>query len=206
MSKLYLWFEFVAIFFIMPLLYFFELIPIHKAIPLVLVFLYCLAVMYSRKNISRRIFRIKSYLSLKEVAIKSFFLLVVSSLWVYIFREDVFFHLPLNNFWIWVFVVLTYPIWSAFTQEFIFRFFFYQRYRILFDSILLMIFVNALCFAMAHIIFRNWVALVFTFVGSIVFSLTYIRSKSLNVVFIEHSLYGNIFFTNGFGIFFYLPL
>ncbi len=206
MSKLYLWSEFVAIFFIMPLLYFFELIPIHKAIPLVLVFFYCLAVMYNRKNISRKIFRIKSYCSLKEVAMKSLFLLVVSSLWVYIFREDVFFHLPLNNFWIWVFIIFSYPIWSAFTQEFIFRFFFYQRYRILFDSILVMIFVNALCFAMAHIIFRNWVALVFTFVGSIVFSLTYIRSKSLNVVFIEHSIYGNIFFTNGFGIFFYLPL
>jgi len=66
--------------------------------------------------------------------------------------------------------------------------------------------VNALCFSMAHIIFRNWIALVFTFVGSIVFSLTYIRSRSLNAVFIEHSIYGNIFFTNGFGIFFYLPL
>ena len=206
MSKLYLWSEFVAIFFIMPLLYFFELIPIHKGIPLVLVFIYCFIVMYNKKSISRRIFRIKSFLSLKEVAVKSLFLLVVSSLWVYIFREDVFFHLPLNNFWFWVFIVLTYPIWSAFTQEFIYRFFFYQRYRILFDSILLMIFVNALCFSMAHIIFRNWVALVFTFVGSIVFSLTYIRSKSLNVVFIEHSIYGNIFFTNGFGIFFYLPL
>jgi len=206
MSKLYLWSEFVAIFFIMPLLYFFELIPIHKAIPLVLVFIYCFVVMYNRKNISRRIFRIKSFLSLKEVAFKSLFLLVISSLWVYIFREDVFFHLPLNNFWFWILIILTYPIWSAFTQEFIYRFFFYQRYRILFDSILVMIFVNALCFSMAHIIFRNWVALVFTFVGSIVFSLTYIRSKSLNVVFIEHSIYGNIFFTNGFGIFFYLPL
>ncbi|MGZ2368590.1 CPBP family intramembrane glutamic endopeptidase [Ancylomarina sp. YFZ004] len=206
MSKLYLWSEFVAIFFVVPLLYFFELIPIHKSIPLVVVFIYCLVVMYNKKNISRRIFRIKSFLSLKEVAVKSLFLLVISSLWVYIFREDVFFHLPLNNFWFWIFLVLTYPIWSAFTQEFIYRFFFYQRYRILFDSILVMIFVNALCFSMAHIIFRNWVALVFTFVGSIVFSLTYIRSKSLNVVFIEHSIYGNIFFTNGFGIFFYLPL
>ena len=107
MSKLYLWSEFVAIFFIMPLLYFFELIPIHKSIPLVVVFLYCLAVMYSRRNLSRRIFRIKSFYSLKEVAMKSLFLLVVSSLWVYIFREDVFFHLPLNNFWIWVFVIFT---------------------------------------------------------------------------------------------------
>lgn len=206
MSKLYLWSEFVVLFFVIPLLYFFELIPIHKAVPLVFVFIYCLVVMYNRKSISRRIFKIKSSYPLKEVALKSLFLLVVSSIWVYIFREDVFFHLPLNNFWFWVFIVLTYPIWSAFTQEFIYRFFFYQRYRKLFDSILVMIFVNALCFSMAHIIFRNWVALVFTFVGSIVFSLTYIRSKSLNVVFIEHSLYGNIFFTNGFGVFFYLPL
>ncbi|WP_372644353.1 CPBP family intramembrane glutamic endopeptidase [Ancylomarina sp.] len=162
--------------------------------------------MYNRKTISKRVFRIKSFYPLKEIAFKSLLLLVISSLWVYIFREDVFFHLPLNNFWFWLFIVLTYPIWSAFTQEFIYRFFFYQRYRILFDSVLVMIFVNALCFSMAHIIFRNWVALVFTFVGSIVFSLTYIRSKSLNVVFIEHSIYGNIFFTNGFGIFFYLPL
>ena len=206
MSKLYLWSEFVVIFFVMPLLYFFELIPIHKSIPLVLVFVYCFVVMYNRKNISRSIFRIKSQHSLKEIALKSLFLLVVSSVWVYIFREDVFFHLPLNNFWFWIFIILSYPIWSAFTQEFIYRFFFYHRYRKLFDSILVMIFVNALCFSMAHIIFRNWAALVFTFVGSIVFSLTYIRSRSLNAVFIEHSIYGNIFFTNGFGIFFYTPV
>jgi len=206
MSRLYLWTEFVVLFVVLPLLYFFELIPIHKAVPLIIAFVYCFIVMYNRKNISRSIFRIKSYYSLKEIGIKSLFLLVVSSLWVYIFREDVFFQLPLHNFWFWLVLILTYPIWSAFTQEFIYRFFFYHRYRILFNSVQFMIFVNALCFSMAHIIFRNWAALVFTFVGSIVFSLTYIRSRSLNAVFIEHSIYGNIFFTNGFGIFFYTPV
>ena len=107
MSKLYLWSEFVVLFFVIPLLYFFELIPIHKAVPLVFVFIYCLIVMYNRKSISRRIFKIKSSYPLKEVALKSLFLLVVSSIWVYIFREDVFFHLPLNNFWFstdhWIF-------------------------------------------------------------------------------------------------------
>jgi len=205
MSKHYLWLEFLIIFFAVPILYYYELIPIHKAIPLILVFIYCFVIMYCKKLLNLNILKIRSKYSLKEVALKSTFLLIVSSLWVYIFRQDVFFHLPLNNFWIWILLILSYPVWSAFTQEFIFRFFFYHRYRILFNNVLLMIFVNAICFSMAHIIFRNWAALVFTFVGGIVFSLTYLRSKSLNLVFIEHSLYGNIFFTNGLGIFFYLP-
>jgi len=206
MSKQYLWSEFVIIFFAIPLLYYYELIPIHKAIPLILVFVYCFVIMYINKAISFDILKIKSHYPVKEVVLKSAFLLIVSSLWVYIFRQDVFFYLPINNFWIWILLILTYPFWSAFTQEFIFRFFFYHRYKILFGNIIVLILVNALCFSLAHIIFRNWAALVFTFVGSIVFSLTYIRSRSLNLVFIEHSLYGNIFFTNGLGIFFYLPL
>jgi len=206
MSKQYLWSEFVIIFFVIPILYYYELIPIHKAIPLVLVFVYCFVIMYINKALSFDILKIKSHYPVKHVFLKSVVLLIISSLWVYIFREDVFFYLPLNNFWIWILLIVTYPFWSAFTQEFIFRFFFYHRYRRLFDNILLMIVVNAVCFSMAHIIFRNWLALLFTFIGSIIFSLTYIRSRSLNLVFIEHSLYGNIFFTNGLGIFFYLPL
>lgn len=206
MLKRYLWLEFLVIFFVVPVLYYYELIPIHKAIPLILVFIYCFVIMYVSKAVSFDILKIKRHYPLKEVVLKSAFLLIVSSLWVYVFREDVFFHLPLNNFWIWILLILSYPFWSAFTQEFIFRFFFYHRYKILFNNVLVMILVNACCFSMAHIIFRNWLALVFTFVGSIIFSLTYIRSRSLNLVFIEHSLYGNIFFTNGLGIFFYLPL
>lgn len=206
MLKRYLWLEFLVIFFVVPVLYYYELIPIHKAIPLILVFTYCFVIMYVNKAVSFDILKIKRHYPLKEVVLKSAFLLIVSSLWVYVFREDVFFHLPLNNFWIWILLILSYPFWSAFTQEFIFRFFFYHRYKILFNNVLVMILVNACCFSMAHIIFRNWLALVFTFVGSIIFSLTYIRSRSLNLVFIEHSLYGNIFFTNGLGIFFYLPL
>jgi membrane protease YdiL (CAAX protease family) len=190
----------------LPLLYYFEMIPVHKAIPLVLVFLYCLFIIIKDKNFDREIFRIKRDYPWQDFLLKGSILLIITSIWVYVFRADVFFHLPRNNFWIWLFVIVSYPIWSAYTQEFIFRAFFYHRYKILFRNPLIMLLINAFCFAMAHIIFRNWLALIFTFVGSLIFSYTYLRNKSLNAVFLEHSLYGNILFTNGLGIYFYLPM
>ena len=206
MKKLYLWLEMTFVFLVIPILYYYELIPVHKAIPLILVFLYCLYIVIKDKNFDRDIFRIKRNYPWREFLVKGSLLLIVTSIWVYVFRADVFFHLPRNNFWIWLAVIVSYPIWSAYTQEFIFRAFFFHRYKILFGSPVIMLVINALCFAMAHIIFRNWVALLFTFLGSIMFSLTYLRNKSLNAVFLEHSIYGNILFTNGLGIYFYLPM
>jgi len=190
----------------LPLLYYFEMIPVHKAIPLVLVFFYCLFIIIKDKNFDREIFRIKRDYPWQDFVLKGSILLIITSIWVYVFRADVFFHLPRNNFWIWVAVIVSYPIWSAYTQEFIFRAFYYHRYKLLFTNPVVMLLVNAVCFAMAHIIFRNWMALIFTFIGSIIFSYTYLRNKSLNAVFLEHSLYGNILFTNGLGIYFYLPM
>ncbi|WP_421920165.1 CPBP family intramembrane glutamic endopeptidase [Marinifilum sp.] len=206
MRRLYLWTEMLFLFIGLPLLYYFEMIPVHKAIPLVLVFLYCLYIVIKDKKFDREIFRIKRDYPWQDFLLKGSILLIITSIWVYVFRADVFFHLPRNNFWIWLAVIVTYPIWSAYTQEFIFRAFYYHRYKKLFSNPVVMLLVNALCFAMAHIIFRNWVALIFTFVGSLIFSYTYLRNKSLNAVFLEHSLYGNILFTNGLGIYFYLPM
>ena len=190
----------------LPLLYYFEMIPVHKAIPLVLVFFYCLFIIIKDKNFDREIFRIKRDYPWQDFLLKGSILLIITSIWVYVFRADVFFHLPRNNFWIWLAVIVSYPIWSAYTQEFIFRAFYFHRYKILFTNPVVMLLINAFCFAMAHIIFRNWVALIFTFIGSLIFSYTYLRNKSLNAAFLEHSLYGNILFTNGLGIYFYLPM
>ncbi|MDQ2180062.1 CPBP family intramembrane glutamic endopeptidase [Marinifilum sp. D714] len=206
MRRLYLWTEMLFLFIGLPLLYYFEMIPVHKAIPLVLVFFYCLFIIIKDKKFDREIFRIKRDYPWQDFLLKGSILLIITSIWVYIFRTDVFFHLPRNNFWIWVAVIVSYPIWSAYTQEFIFRAFYYHRYKLLFTNPVVMLLVNAVCFAMAHIIFRNWMALIFTFIGSIIFSYTYLRNKSLNAVFLEHSLYGNILFTNGLGIYFYLPM
>lgn len=65
--------------------------------------------------------------------------------------------------------------------------------------------LNAVLFSFSHIIFNNWLAIVLTFFGGIMFAFTYRKSNSLMVVFIEHMLYGNWIFTVGIGQYFYAP-
>ncbi|MFA8433152.1 MAG: CPBP family intramembrane glutamic endopeptidase [Marinifilaceae bacterium] len=157
------------------------------------------------KKFDRKIFRIRRNYPWREFLWKGLIFLFFTSAWVYFYRSDVFFQLPRSNFQIWLLVMVSYPLWSAYTQEVIFRVFFFHRYKQLFSNDYAMLIANAFLFAMAHIIFRNLVALTFTFFGSLLLSLTYLRNKSLNAAFLEHSIYGNILFTNGLGVYFYLP-
>jgi membrane protease YdiL (CAAX protease family) len=98
-----------------------------------------------------------------------------------------------------------YPIWSAYPQELIYRSWYFHRYRSLFKREWVFIFLNALLFSFSHIIFRNWLAIVMTFFGGLMFAYTYRKSNSLMTVFIEHLLYGNYIFTVGIGQYFYAP-
>jgi membrane protease YdiL (CAAX protease family) len=101
------------------------------------------------------------------------------------------------------FLVLAYPILSALPQEFIFCSFFMKRYGHLFRHDWLKILVSAIVFGYAHMLFINWVAPVFSFFGGLVFAYTYLKTRSLSLVTIEHSLYGNSIFLAGIGYYFY---
>jgi membrane protease YdiL (CAAX protease family) len=101
--------------------------------------------------------------------------------------------------------MIFYPIWSAFPQELIYRSWFFHRYRDLVKKEWVLIGMNALLFSFGHIIFENLLAIILTFIGGILFALTYKKSNSLMVVFIEHMLYGNWIFTLGIGQYFYSP-
>lgn len=206
MRKLYLWLELILVFVVLPLLYYLEYIPVHKAIPLLLVGLYCLVIVLKDKSFDRSIFKVVRSYPWRELFLKGVLFLIFTSAWVYFYRFDAFFYLPRNDFDLWLLVMVSYPLWSAYSQEFIYRAFFFHRYRLLFSNGYVMVFVNALFFSMAHIIFRNFIALSFTFFGSLLLSLTYLKNRSLNAVFLEHTIYGNILFTNGLGVYFYLPL
>lgn len=54
-----------------------------------------------------------------------------------------------------------------------------------------------------HIVFNNYIAVVFTFLAGLIFMKTYIDTKSFGLVCIEHALYGNMIFTIGLGEYFY---
>lgn len=103
----------------------------------------------------------------------------------------------------WALVMLIYPLLSVIPQEVIYRAFFFERYKPLFSSDKIMILMSALAFGFAHVVFNNMLAPLFCLIGGYYFSLTYQRTRSLALVWFEHSLYGCFIFTIGLGWYFF---
>ncbi|MDT8429601.1 MAG: CPBP family intramembrane glutamic endopeptidase [Pseudomonadales bacterium] len=104
-----------------------------------------------------------------------------------------------NNVWLWLGISIFYSVFSVFPQELVYRHFFFNRYAGLFGNPRILLLANAAIFAFAHIIFLNALVLALTFVGGILFGLTYQKSRSLLLTSFEHALYGVWIFTLGMG-------
>jgi membrane protease YdiL (CAAX protease family) len=114
-----------------------------------------------------------------------------------------FLSFPLERPALWAMVMLLYPLLSVVPQEFIFRSFFFARYRAIFPSPRAMMLASALTFGFAHLLLHNWVAVFLSTVGGFYFAHTYQRRPSLALVWAEHALYGCFLFTVGLGYYFY---
>jgi membrane protease YdiL (CAAX protease family) len=111
-------------------------------------------------------------------------------------------HLPRSNPRLWSLIMVFYPLASVAPQELAFRVFVFHRYgRLLRGPALIL--ASALLFGLAHIILRNWWAPALSTVGGLIFGWTYLRTRSLGAVCLEHSLYGCFAFTIGWGPSFY---
>jgi uncharacterized protein len=124
-------------------------------------------------------------------------------LFTWLVIPDRLFSLPLERPEIWVMVMVFYPILSVFPQEIIFRSFFFRRYSPIFSTPKLMIITSALAFGWVHVLLLNWVAIVFSFFGGLIFASSYNKTRSLAVVCFEHAIYGCMVFTLGLGYYFY---
>jgi membrane protease YdiL (CAAX protease family) len=204
-SKIWRWSEIILVFLGLPLLYYFDYIPFHKSIPLLAVFLLFLFLLIRDKSFDRKLFGLNGFKSWKFLFIRFLIFALVSTLLVFIIDPENLFILPRKQLFLWGMIMIFYPIWSAYPQELIYRSWYFHRYRSLFKREWVFIFLNALLFSFSHIIFRNWLAIVMTFFGGLMFAYTYRRSNSLMTVFIEHLLYGNYIFTVGIGQYFYAP-
>ncbi|MDX2074443.1 MAG: CPBP family intramembrane glutamic endopeptidase [Alphaproteobacteria bacterium] len=111
--------------------------------------------------------------------------------------------LPLERTRLWLLILLLYPLLSVLPQEILYRSLFHSRYAALFSSRTTIFIVAGLVFGWAHIIFENWVAVFLCTIGGVLFSDTYLRHRSLALVWVEHSLYGCFIFTIGLGTYFY---
>ncbi len=135
----------------------------------------------------------------KYVFLRFIILAIVSVVFIYFYMPEKLFIVIKKNFLFWMMLSAFYSVFSVYPQEFLYRSFFFARYKKLIKSPNRFILLNATLFSLAHIGFKNPLVLGITFVGGIVFAITYTKTKSLMFTSIEHALYGAWLFTVGAG-------
>lgn len=205
MSKFLKVLEIVIIFFLLPLLMKYNLIPLPRIIMLLLVFIVVLIVCI-RKNYFPTAWNYfptlgKAYwLKIGAVYLGSFLLFVAYL--SFILHETPFLILREKPLFMLI-IALLYPFVSALPQEIIYRTFFFARYKSLFSKPIYLLLFNMVAFSWLHIIYNNIESIVLTLLAGLVFTLSYYRKRSLLLVTLEHSILGLIIFLTGMGQFFY---
>jgi uncharacterized protein len=205
MKRLLLIIELIVLFIAVPLLFYLDWIPGPKSIPLLIGFMYCMAMLLLDKNFDRKKLGANRFRGFKPIVYRFIFTAFLLTVYLLIFEPQNLFMIPREKPWLWLAIMVFYPLWSALPQELIYRVFFFHRYsQILPNQNFLLVF-NAFLFAFMHIIFNNWIALTGGFIVGIFWAHTYIRTQSLLTVTAEHAMYGNFIYTFGLGHYFYVP-
>ena len=126
-------------------------------------------------------------------------LLIWFTWWIF---PNLLLYYPRENFEKYLITFFLYPFASVIPQELIYRVYYFHRYKNIIPERFLLMLSNAIIFGLTHWIYANWVAPIATFLVSWIFIYSYLKSKSLLNVSLEHYFYGLIMFTIGFGYFF----
>jgi len=135
----------------------------------------------------------------KTLVIKFLSIAILTSLITIVFFEDNLFNAIKSNSGRFIVIIGVYVFLSVVPQEFIYRKFYFQRYRVLFKSDNQFVVINTLVFCLGHLFFNNLLVLAITLVGGVIFSLSYLKYQSFKWICIEHSLYGLWLYTIGLG-------
>ncbi|MBK8976524.1 MAG: CPBP family intramembrane metalloprotease [Planctomycetes bacterium] len=104
---------------------------------------------------------------------------------------------------LWLLVMFGYPCLSVLPQELAYRAFFFHRYRALLPDDRARVLASALAFGHVHVVFGHWQSVALSTVGGLLFSASYLRTRSIWSAWAEHALYGCCLFTVGLGSWFY---
>ena len=117
---------------------------------------------------------------------------------IILFGDDFFLKdLDLTKYYFTSVLLLFYLLFSVIPQEIIFRFLFFYKYKDYFNKFEILL-VNSLVFSFCHLIYFDIYILLFSFFGNLLFTLNYIKNKSLLVVIVEHFLLGQTLIILGF--------
>jgi membrane protease YdiL (CAAX protease family) len=199
-SNRYKFIELLLIFILIPIIFAFSYAPILKLIIGVLGLTYIMYVLFKIEKIKIRIEKNSNWKAFwKSTIIKFLIIAFVTSLFVWFTAPKSLFSVMLNKPKLWLLILIFYSVFSVYPQELLYRTFFFKRYSALFKNENLFIFINALLFSLAHLFFKNTLVLLLTFIGGILFAITFNKTKSTFLVSIEHSIYGCWLFTVGMG-------
>ncbi|PHS04273.1 MAG: CPBP family intramembrane metalloprotease [Kordia sp.] len=197
--KLRLYIEFLLLFILIPISLAFEYNTILKLFFLFLGGVYVLVYLIKNKLIHFIKPNINWKLFFKVVIPRFIIIATFSTVYIYYFKRANFFEMPLNNPKLWLLILGVYSLFSVTLQECMYRTFYFHRFEKIFKNKTYLIIINALVFSLAHSFLKNWLILLFTFVGGVLFALTYFKTRSTLLVCIEHALYGFWLFTVGIG-------
>ncbi|WP_400079288.1 CPBP family intramembrane glutamic endopeptidase [Winogradskyella sp. R77965] len=135
----------------------------------------------------------------RQTLFKLLVIALITALYILITDKESLFIVIRTKPLLWIIILFVYSLFSVYPQELIYRTFFFQRYNNLFKNQSLFIIVNAALFSLAHLFFRNTLVMFLTFIGGLLFALTFKNTKSTLLVSIEHAIYGCWLFTVGMG-------
>lgn len=197
--------EFLVLFVLLPLG--FRLSPLRlPALPVLwLVAVYCFAVLRHDPTFTvDRLWRLRRFggqaLSILLLFVSG---AILVGLGVYLYEPAMLFNLVRAHPGWWAAIMILYPPLSVYPQGLVYRVFLMHRYARMAGSRVALILMSAAAFAFMHLVFRNPLAVVLTFVGGLLFAWRYQRTGSLAVTSAEHALYGCYLFTVGLGRYFY---
>ncbi|MCC1483639.1 CPBP family intramembrane glutamic endopeptidase [Winogradskyella immobilis] len=144
------------------------------------------------KNLNWKVFWKRTFIQLLIIAF-------LTTLYVWFVDKENLYIVVINKPKLWLFILFFYSAFSVYPQELIYRTFYFQRYQPLFKNENIFIIINAILFSLAHLFFRNTLVMILTFIGGILFALSYKKTKSTLLVSIEHAIYGCWLFTVGMG-------
>jgi membrane protease YdiL (CAAX protease family) len=126
--------------------------------------------------------------------------------YVWMFERQNLFNLPRTNIWIFLAMCIFYPVFSAYSQEIIYRTFLSRRYGSIFPRGWQFVLISAVTFSFLHIVYYDPVSLILTFIGGLYFAWMYRLTRSVLFTSVLDGILGMIVFGVGVGQYFWLDM
>lgn len=193
--------ELIVLFILFPVYLGITTIPLKFRLalaPVILVYIVYLTCKY-RVSLLKKRNQIKPFKFWRILGFRLLIIAICTIAYLFFTDKSLLFKGILAQPLLWLRMIFIYTFFSVIPQEFLYRIFYFKRYRFLFKNQNIFFLINAFVFSMAHFMFHSFLILGITFIGGVIFAYTYHKTKSIFWVSVEHLIYGTWLFTVGMG-------